>query len=74
MTNAGGMWYNSHRDSRGGESVYWAEMSYWREWTPWRQRLETEPEEISGYDEWQFRHYVMFDYIDDDDDWQEEMM
>ena len=73
MTNAGGMWYNSHRDSRGGEIVYWAEMSYWREWTPWRQRLETEPEEISGYDEWQFRHDVMFDYIDDDD-WQEEMM
>lgn len=53
--------------------MYWAEMSYWREWTPWRQRLETEPEEISGYDEWQFRHDVMFDYIDDDD-WQGEMM
>ena len=73
MTNAVGMWYNSHRDSRGGESVYWAEMSYWREWTPLRQRLETEPEEINGYDEWQFRHDVMFDYIDDDY-WQEEMM
>lgn len=73
MTNAGGMWYNSHIDSRGGEIVHWTEMSYWREWTPWRQRLETEPEEISGYDEWQFRHDVMFDYIDDDY-WQEEMM
>ena len=53
--------------------MYWAEMSYWRECTPWRERLETEPEEISGYDEWQFRHDVMFDYIDDDY-WQEEMM
>ena len=73
MTNAGSMWYNSHRDGRGGESVYWAEMSYWREWMPRRQRLETEPEEISEYDEWQFRHDVMFDYIDGDD-WQEEMM
>lgn len=73
MTNAGGMWYNSHRDSRGGESVYWAEMSYWREWMSWRQRLETEPEEISEYDDVQFMRDVMFDYIDDDD-WQEEMM
>ena len=53
--------------------MYWVEMSYWRRWMPWRQRLETMPEEISEYDDVQFRHDVMFDYIDDDD-WQEEMM
>lgn len=53
--------------------MYWAEMSYWRRWMPLRQRLETMPEEISEYDDVQFRHDVMFDYIDDDD-WQEEMM
>ena len=73
MTNAGDVGYNSHKGIRGGESVYWMEMSYRREHMTWRQRLETEPEEISGYDEWQFRHDVMSDYIDDDD-WQEEMM
>lgn len=73
MTTAGDMWYNPHRDSRGGEDVYWAEMSYWRRWMPLRQRLETMPEEISGYDDAQFMRDVMFNYIDDDD-WQEEMM
>ena len=53
--------------------MHWMEMSYRHEHMTWRQRLETEPEEISGYDERQFWHDVMPDYIDDDD-WQEEMM